>query len=386
MNKRIMLGTLCALFGLTTVSAQTEFRDISLNEALTAAQAEGKLVFVDCYTEWCGPCKQMAAKEFPKAEAGEYFNPKFVCIKIDMEKGDGPEIGKKYSVGAFPTFLILNPDGELRGRFVGYATMDKFITKVENTLKEEKGLPWYMAKFKEGERDQQFLKEYTRLLSENYMREELKKVAEILFADKTGQEIAADQELFSVFSMADFSPYDDIFLKVYKERATVLAAQGERVAQNLDANWQCWGLGCMKFEGKEYKGFDQEKFEAYKQLMAENGVPDADGVAQYILRTNATYAKDYPTIYKYLEQDLQQADDQIEDNKLLQHLNLLASGYKTDKKAVKTMKKFVQRRIGYLQKKDTTGEREFELEGKKTTITGYMLSQYQEVLGELNKK
>ena len=382
--KRIILGIVCALWGLTVAHAQVDFRPLSYAQTLEAAKTEGKLVFIDCYTEWCGPCKMMASKEFVKPEAGDYFNPKFVCIKVDMEKGEGPELSKKFSVSAYPTFLILDAEGELRGRLVGYATIDKFIDKVEKALKEEKGLPWYQKKFKEGERDPQFLREYQALLSENYMRDEQKTVVKTLLEGKTGAEIAADTALFKTFVAADFGPDDELFLKVYRERTTALKSQPQRLLSKLDTPWRNWGLISLKFEGKEYKGFDMEKFEAYKQKMADYAVPDAQAIEHYILRTNAQYAKDYPTLFKYVQEDMKQPNEQIDDTKLLQELNIMALGYK-DKKAQKAISKFAQQRIAYLQQKDTTGEREFEYEGKKTTLTGWMIEQYQDILEKMKK-
>ena len=67
------------------------FEHITFDEALAKAKAENKLVFMDCYTSWCGPCKYMSETIFPQEKAGEFFNPKFVCVKFDMEKGEGPE-------------------------------------------------------------------------------------------------------------------------------------------------------------------------------------------------------------------------------------------------------------------------------------------------------
>ena len=56
------------LFGLTlatgTVTAQTNFRNIDFNEALKQSQAENKLVFIDFYTDWCGPAAG-AQQPFP---------------------------------------------------------------------------------------------------------------------------------------------------------------------------------------------------------------------------------------------------------------------------------------------------------------------------------
>ena len=88
--KKISL-TLCMTLAGLAASAQTNFREISFDEGLKAAKAENKLLFVDCYTSWCGPCKMMANTVFPDSTLGAWMNSKFVCMKIDMEKGEGPE-------------------------------------------------------------------------------------------------------------------------------------------------------------------------------------------------------------------------------------------------------------------------------------------------------
>lgn len=86
------------------------FKSLILNDAMTKAidPAKPKLILIDCYSTWCIPCIEMAQMEFPKQVAEDYFNPKFVSIKFDMENGEGKEIGKKYNLTAYPTFLILN--------------------------------------------------------------------------------------------------------------------------------------------------------------------------------------------------------------------------------------------------------------------------------------
>ena len=74
-----------------------------LEEALKQAKAENKLVFVDCYTPWCGPCYKMMKEVFPKKEAGDYFNSRFVCVKYDMTKDENIGLAKRFRVGAYPT-------------------------------------------------------------------------------------------------------------------------------------------------------------------------------------------------------------------------------------------------------------------------------------------
>ena len=109
----------------------------SLQDALNKAGANKKgpsLVFLDCYTSWCAPCKMMAENIFTQKAAGDYFNKKFVNIKIDMEKGEGVELAKKYAIRAYPTFLILYPDGTEVSRVVGGGQLAPFIQKVEEAI------------------------------------------------------------------------------------------------------------------------------------------------------------------------------------------------------------------------------------------------------------
>ena len=120
------------LLGLLAWSASmaqegVNFRDITFEEALKQAKSENKLVFMDCYTSWCGPCKNMADKVFPQKAAGDYFNPRFVCVKYDMEKGAGVELAKKFEVHAYPTFLMIRPDGSVQHRLVGGDGLEAFI-------------------------------------------------------------------------------------------------------------------------------------------------------------------------------------------------------------------------------------------------------------------
>ena len=70
--KKIVLAVFMAAMALS-LSAQINFREGGFAEALEAAKSENKLVFMDCYTSWCGPCKLMASKEFVQEKAGEYF-------------------------------------------------------------------------------------------------------------------------------------------------------------------------------------------------------------------------------------------------------------------------------------------------------------------------
>ncbi len=106
------------------------FEQLSLKDALAKAAKEGKQVFVDCYTSWCGPCKKLAREVFPQPEVGKVLNARFVNLQIDMEKGEGPAVSKQFGINSFPTMLILNPDGTKVGSIVGYYPTERLLDEI----------------------------------------------------------------------------------------------------------------------------------------------------------------------------------------------------------------------------------------------------------------
>ena len=161
-----LLIVICMLMQLPTFGQEgTKFRELTFKEALAAAKKEGKLVFVDCYTSWCGPCRDMAEKVFPQKEAGDYFNPRFVCVKYDMEKGEGEELAKRFEVRAYPTFLIVRPDGTAQHKIVGGSDLKAFIAQVEEGLDEKKNLLFLNEAYERGGMDTHQLMAYYSALT-----------------------------------------------------------------------------------------------------------------------------------------------------------------------------------------------------------------------------
>ncbi|MCD7963811.1 MAG: thioredoxin family protein [Rikenellaceae bacterium] len=110
-----------------------------MEEAKSQAAKEDKLIFVDIYTTWCGPCKTMSEKIFPQKEVGDYFNSNFINVKFDAERGEGIQVAKNYNVTAYPTFLILDKEGKEVGRVVGAKTpAEVFIKDVEKVREIKK--------------------------------------------------------------------------------------------------------------------------------------------------------------------------------------------------------------------------------------------------------
>ena len=66
------------------------------------------------------------------------FNPRFISLKIDMEKGEGKELAQKWNISAFPTYLILNPQGEVVYTSRGYIPVEELIKRMNEGLEQWK--------------------------------------------------------------------------------------------------------------------------------------------------------------------------------------------------------------------------------------------------------
>ena len=139
MKFRLLLFVMMFTGVVTNAQEGVKFEDLTFKEALAKAKAENKLVFMDCYTSWCGPCKKMLNTVFVQKEAGDFFNPRFVNIKYDMEKGEGIELAKQFNVKSFPTFFIIRPDGSIQHKVGGAGSLNSFLGWVERGLYVETG-------------------------------------------------------------------------------------------------------------------------------------------------------------------------------------------------------------------------------------------------------
>ncbi|KPE52963.1 thioredoxin family protein [Chryseobacterium indologenes] len=153
------IAILSSLFiGVLSWAQGIKFEDSNFAAILAKAKKENKLVFVDAYASWCGPCKLMVKNIFPLQTVGDYYNSHFVNAKIDMEKGEGIGLAKKYNVKAFPTYLFINGDGEEVHRTLGYVEEKDFIQFAKDAEDPNKRLTSLKQKFEKGEKDPEFLK------------------------------------------------------------------------------------------------------------------------------------------------------------------------------------------------------------------------------------
>ena len=134
--------------------ASINFKSISFSEAKSIALKEKKMVFIDAYATWCGPCKWMASNVFSNDTIGVYFSEHFVSIKIDMETDAGIEINELFSITAYPTLLAVSPDGQLIRKQVGALDIDELLLWADYCAHPENS-PYFISlkKYESGKKD-----------------------------------------------------------------------------------------------------------------------------------------------------------------------------------------------------------------------------------------
>ncbi len=221
MNK-IVLSVLIFLFSMNGFAQDgVKFMEGNFQEALNVARQQKKMVFVDVYTSWCGPCRWMSEEVLQTPEAATYFDKHFVCFKIDAEKGDGVEFAKKYDVHAYPTFLMFLPDGTLQHKVVGADTLKLFIPRVERGLKERTSWKYLMEKYVKGTLQKREIPVAIQVFEEAHMKKEVKGVTDSLF-----QLLSPNEKL----------KYEDLFTPRFKflvQNRTEIAGKG-RVAESFE--------------------------------------------------------------------------------------------------------------------------------------------------------
>ncbi|HEX5131284.1 MAG TPA: tetratricopeptide repeat protein [Candidatus Krumholzibacteria bacterium] len=116
-----------ALATLTAAaSAEVNWSKESYDQMLQRASAEKKYVFIDFFTTWCGPCKMLDENVYPDAAAEKLLNG-MIAAKFDAEKDPWIASAKEYRIRAYPTLLVLGPDGKEVGRYIGYLPADQFV-------------------------------------------------------------------------------------------------------------------------------------------------------------------------------------------------------------------------------------------------------------------
>ncbi len=166
-------------------------------ELIEQAKTENKYIFVDAFATWCGPCKYMSANIFTKDEVGELYNSSFINVKMQMDTSSkdnewvkkwyatAHDMGKKYGIAAYPTFLFFRSDGTIVHRLVGSMEADVFINKTKFLLEPENQYYSMVDRYRNGQKDADFLKKLANAAEEAFDSEIITQVGNDYLSTQT---------------------------------------------------------------------------------------------------------------------------------------------------------------------------------------------------------
>ena len=135
-------------------------KEISLEQALQAASAENKKIFIDFYTTWCAPCKIMDKEVFADSTVAAALNKQFINLKINAESDYGIPLAKKFKVNAYPTFVILDAQQKELLKFEGASSPTIFLETIDKGLDVNRTPEALAARFQKGERTPSLVNDY----------------------------------------------------------------------------------------------------------------------------------------------------------------------------------------------------------------------------------
>lgn len=196
----IRIFALLITLSYLTINAQgIEFFQGSFDEVKAEAKKENKIIFMDAYTTWCGPCKRMSKNVFPTKEAGDYFNENFINYKSNMEKGEGKTLAKKYGVRSYPTLLFLDYNGDVVYKTTGARRDARSLIELgKKALKPNKAtLKTFQSKWDDGERGIEFLAQFIKI--KDAFKEDYNEAFKIYIGKLSAEEKKSEKHLNFIY-------------------------------------------------------------------------------------------------------------------------------------------------------------------------------------------
>lgn len=271
---------LLLLLGLSSATLQAkegiQFFEGSLEEAQALAAKEGKLIFMDAYTTWCGPCKRMSREVFTAEEVGAFYNKHFINIKVDMEKGEGPRLAGRYRVTSYPSLFFLDEKGEVVHAAKGSRPVEQFIQLGRMALSKNDRSDEYAKLYEEGDRSPKLLHAYAYALL-NSGKPATKIANEYLRTQKTFEQEKELEFLYDFAQEADSKAFE-LMLKHRKALSQYKTDEEikKRVRQACDATVK---------KAVEYK--EPSLLDVAKSQMKQS---DAAFAKEYSLLVDVSYA------------------------------------------------------------------------------------------------
>ena len=129
-----LIGLVSAWLCLAALNMFAEpFSDLSFDAACKKAAQTGKIVLVDFYTTWCAPCRLLDKNTWTDGAVIKLLEKETVALRLDAEKETN--LANRYKIEAYPSVILIKPDGTELDRLVGYRDAKTFLADFDAALK-----------------------------------------------------------------------------------------------------------------------------------------------------------------------------------------------------------------------------------------------------------
>ena len=143
--KKILIIIL-SLFSVSMFSQKIKW--MSMQEALDAQEKKPKKIFMDVYTDWCGPCKRLEVDVFSTEKFINFSNENMILYKADFPRNTdlvsaenktmNEQLSYRYNQTSFPTMVVINQYGTELGRKNGVYMSDSYFYFFEDIVRRHK--------------------------------------------------------------------------------------------------------------------------------------------------------------------------------------------------------------------------------------------------------
>ena len=246
--KRSIICSLLLTFTVVFTNAQgIEFFEGTWQEALAEAKKQEKVIFVDAYATWCGPCKRMSKSVFPNRKVGDFYNKNFINMKLDMERGEGLKFRKEYPVSAFPTLFYIDYTGKIVQKVKGARDVDGFIQLGKKALSQIDRTEDFEAAYNEGNRDPELVYNYVKALNQAG-KPSIKVSNEYLQSQKDLNTPQNHKFILEAAVLADSRIFD--LLIQYRKQIEAISSK-EKVQEKIYAACQATARKAIEFESED---------------------------------------------------------------------------------------------------------------------------------------
>ena len=150
-----MKKLIIAIFVIAGTFAQAqEIKWMTLDEALAAQKKSPKPIFMDVYTDWCGPCKMLDKQTFHDKVVVDYITANYYAVKFNAEgnsevnykgvkymnpqfvadrqgRNAAHEFGEVLKIQGYPTMVVFDKKSDIANSIVGFRNTEQLMEELK---------------------------------------------------------------------------------------------------------------------------------------------------------------------------------------------------------------------------------------------------------------